>query len=203
VIRALDRRPSQRARRAGPAIRMVAAWSGMRGAVSLAAALALPLETDAGAPLPQRDLILFLTFAVIFATLVLQGLTLPALIRALRVRDDGADREQEELHARLVAATAALAALDELIEEDWTRDETIERMRGLYNYRRRRFGARAGLAPDDGYEDRSVAYQRAVHAVIEAQHRAVVDLRNHGEIADDVMRQIERELDLEEERLEI
>jgi CPA1 family monovalent cation:H+ antiporter len=203
VIRALDRRPSQRARRVGAPLRIVVAWSGMRGAVSLAAALALPLETDAGAPLPQRELILFLTFAVILATLVLQGLTLPALIRALRIRDDGADREQEELHARLVAATAALAALDNLAEEDWTRDDTIERMRGLYNYRRRRFGARAGLAPDDGYEDRSLAYQRAVRDVIEAQHRAVVDLRNQGEIADDVMRQIERELDLEEERLEI
>jgi len=203
VIRALDRRPSQRERRAGAGFRMVAAWSGMRGAVSLAAALALPLQTDAGAPLPQRDLILFLTFAVILATLVLQGLTLPALIRALRIRDDGADREREELRARLVAARAALAALDGLVEQDWTRDDTIERMRNLYDYRLRRFGARAGKVPDDGYEDRSLSYQRAVQSVIAAQHRAVVDLRNQGEIADDVMRQIERELDLEEERLEI
>ncbi|MGH2989446.1 MAG: cation:proton antiporter [Solirubrobacterales bacterium] len=182
---------------------MVAAWSGMRGAVSLAAALALPLETDAGAPLPERDLVLFLTFAVILATLVLQGLTLPSLIRALGVRDDGADREREELRARLAAARAALAALDELVEEEWTRDDTIERMRGMYNYRLRRFGARAGKAPDDGYEDRSLSYQHAVRAVIAAQHRAIVDLRNDGEIADDVMREIERELDLEEERLEI
>jgi NhaP-type Na+/H+ or K+/H+ antiporter len=203
VIRALDRRPSQRERRAPAAFRMVVAWSGMRGAVSLAAALALPLETDAGAPLPQRDLILFLTFAVILATLVLQGLTLPALIRALRIRDDGMDREREELRARLVAAEAALAALDDLVEAEWTRDDTIERMRAMYDYRLRRFGARAGHLPDDGYEDRSLAYQRAVQAVIAAQHQAVVDLRNQGEIADDVMRQIERELDLEEERLEI
>jgi Na+/H+ antiporter len=203
VIRALDRRPSQRARRAPAALRMVSAWSGMRGAVSLAAALALPLETDAGAALPQRDLILFLTFAVILATLVVQGLTLPALIRSLGVRDDGLDREREEIRARLVAAKAALAALDELVEKDWTRDDTIERMRALYDYRLRRFGARAGKLPDDGYEDRSLSYQRAVREVIAAQHRAVVDLRNQGEIADDVMREIERELDLEEERLEI
>jgi monovalent cation/hydrogen antiporter len=203
VIRALDRRPSQRARRAPAAFRMVAAWSGMRGAVSLAAALALPLETDAGAALPQRELILFLTFAVIFATLVLQGLTLPALIRALGVRDDGTEREREEVRARLVAAKAALEALDELVAEEWTRDDTIERMRGMYDYRLRRFGARAGKIPDDGYEDRSISYQRAVQSVIAAQHRAVVDLRNQGAIADDVMRQIERELDLEEERLEI
>jgi monovalent cation/hydrogen antiporter len=203
VIRALDRRESQRERRTGAAFRMVSAWSGMRGAVSLAAALALPLETDAGAPLPQRDLILFLTFGVILATLVLQGLSLPALIRALRIRDDGVERDREEVRARLVAAKAALAALDELVEADWTREDTIQRMRAMYDYRLRRFGARAGKLPDDGYEDRSIAYQRAVQAVIAAQHRAVVDLRNEGQIADDVMRQIERELDLEEERLEI
>jgi monovalent cation/hydrogen antiporter len=203
VIRALDRRVSQRQRRVGPALRLVSAWSGMRGAVSLAAALALPLQTDAGAPLPQRDLILFLTFAVIVATLVLQGLTLPALIRYLGIRDDGVDREREEVRARLAAARAALAALDELIQEDWTRDDTIERMRGLYDYRLRRFGARVGEAPDDGLEDRSLAYQRSMQAVIAAQHHAVVALRNEGEIADDVMRQIERELDLELDRLEI
>jgi monovalent cation/hydrogen antiporter len=203
VIRALDRRVSQRQRRAGPALRLVTAWSGMRGAVSLAAALALPLQTDAGAPLPQRDLILFLTFAVILATLVLQGLTLPALIRALRIRDDGGERDREEVSARIVAARAALAALDELVEEEWTREDTIERMRGMFDYRLRRFGARAGDVADDGYEDRSLAYQRAVQTVIAAQHRAVVELRNQGEISDDVMRQIERELDLEENRLEI
>lgn len=203
LIRALDRRASQRERRVGAAPRLILGWSGMRGAVSLAAALALPLETDAGAALPQRDLILFLTFAVIFATLVLQGLTLPALIRALGVRDDGTEREHEEVLARVAAAEAALAELESLAELEWTREDTIERMRGAFDYRLRRFSARAGKAPDDGYEDRSIAYQRAVQAVIEAQHRAVVELRNRGEIADDVMRQVERELDLELDRLEI
>ncbi|MGH2993750.1 MAG: Na+/H+ antiporter [Solirubrobacterales bacterium] len=203
LIRALDRRASQRERRVGPGVRIVVAWSGMRGAVSLAAALALPLQTDAGAALPQRDLILFLTFAVIFATLVLQGLSLPVLIEGLGIADDGADREREELRARLAAAEAALAELEALAEEEWTRPETIERMRGMYDYRLRRFGARAGEAPDDGYEDRSLSYQRAVQSVLGAQHRAVVALRNEGEISDDVMRQIERELDLEEDRLEI
>src|SRR5215211_6588771 len=107
LIRALDRRPSQRARRVGARPRMVIAWSGMRGAVSLAAALAIPLETDASAAFPQRDLIIFLTFSVIFATLVLQGLTLGPLIRLLGISDDGAD-EEEELRARLVATRAAL-----------------------------------------------------------------------------------------------
>ena len=100
VIRALDRRPSQRARRVGARPRLIAAWSGMRGAVSLAAALALPLRLDNGTPLPHRNLIIFLTFAVIFSTLVVQGLSLPTLIRRLGVtRDDQEDAE--EVRARL------------------------------------------------------------------------------------------------------
>ena len=100
----------------------------MRGAVSLAAALALPLTVDGGAPFPDRDLILFLTFAVIFTTLVVQGLSLPALIKGLGITDDGA-AESEELRARLGATKAALAQIDELAKEDWTRDDTMERMR--------------------------------------------------------------------------
>ena len=101
VIRALDRRrESARAAGRDPAPRIVVGWAGMRGAVSLAAALALPLETDAGAPLPDRDLILFITFALIFVTVVGQGLTLPALIRRLGVVEDGSEEEEEELRAR-------------------------------------------------------------------------------------------------------
>src|SRR5204862_654831 len=107
LIRAIDRRPAQRERRVGAGWRLVMAWSGMRGAVSLAVALALPLTTDAGDAFPKRDLIIFLTFAVIFFTLVVQGLSLPALIRRLGVSDSGADAD-EELRARLVAAKAAI-----------------------------------------------------------------------------------------------
>jgi monovalent cation/hydrogen antiporter len=202
VIRAIDRRPSQRARRSGWRIRLVGSWAGMRGSVSLAAALAIPFTAD-GAPFPQRDLIIFLTFAVIFATLVLQGLTLPALIRALGVGDDGGEAQTEELRARLRSARAALDRLDSLDGEDWTRSDTVERMRGLYNYRLRRFGAQAGKVDDDGYEDRSIAYQQMVLEVIAAQRMEIVRLRNQGEISSEVMRRLERELDLEASRLEI
>jgi CPA1 family monovalent cation:H+ antiporter len=174
----------------------------MRGAVSLAAALALPLETDAGAPFPQRDLIIFLTFNVIFVTLVLQGLTLPLLIRKLGVGDDG-DGDNEELKARLYATRAALDRIDELAEEDWTRDDTIERLRAAYNYRQRRFYARAGKIEDDGYEDRSLAYQQILISVLAAEREALVRLRNDGEISNEVMNRLLRDFDLEESRLEI
>jgi CPA1 family monovalent cation:H+ antiporter len=197
AIRALDRRPSQRARRTTWRERTISGWAGMRGSVSLAAALALP------AGFPARDQILLITFAVILATLVLQGLTLPAVIRWSGVQDDGSE-EAEDLLARRRATEAALGRLDELRGEEWTRDETIERMRGLYEYRTRRLGARAGETDDgDGYEHRSLKYQKMVREVIRAQRQAVVALRNDGTISNDVMHRIERELDLEEERLEL
>jgi monovalent cation/hydrogen antiporter len=197
VLRAIDRRESQRERRSTWQSRMIISWCGMRGSVSLAAALAL--DSD----FPERNLILLLTFAVIFSTLVLQGLTLPALIRTLGVTDDGADA-QEELIGRRAAAAAALGRLDELAVEEWTYDETIERMRKMYEYRTRRFAARAGETDDgDGIEHRSRKYQKAVRAVLDAQRAELVRLRNAGEISNEVMHRLERELDLEDERLEI
>ena len=197
LIRALDRRESQRERRAPWQGRTVVAWSGMRGSVSLAAALALPPD------FPARDEILLLTFAVIFATLVLQGLTLPWLIRRLGVHDDGEDA-REELLGRRAASGAALARLDDLSREDWTYDDTMARMRRLYEYRSRRFAAMAGEAEDgDGIEHRSRKYQKAVRAVLDAQRDELVRLRNSGAISNEVMHRLERELDLEDERLEI
>jgi len=196
LVRLLDRRPGQRARRVGARERLVLGWSGMRGAVSLAAALALPRD------FPMRNLILFLTFAVILATLVLQGLTLPTLIRRLHFQDDGAE-QREELRARLAATHAALDRLDELAVEDWTREDTVQRLHNLYEFRRRRLKERAGIWEDDGAEDRSLAYQRLVRELLQAQRRAIVVLRNQGQISNDVMHRIERELDLEDTRLEI
>jgi hypothetical protein len=204
VVRALDRRPSQVERRVGWRPRTVVAWAGMRGAVTLAAALALPFETDQGTPLPERELVIFLAYCVVLFTLVVQGLTLPALIRRLGVVDDGAEEEAEEHAARIAAAEAALEALDGLVEEEWTREDTVERMRGLYAFRRRRFATlRGDLEDEDGLADRSLAYQRLTRSVIEAQRAAIVQMRNEGLISADVMRRVERDLDLEETRLEI
>ena len=202
MIRAVDRRPSQRERRVSNRVRVVSAWAGMRGAVSLAAALALPFETDAGSPLPGRDLIQFLTFAVILFTLVGQGLTLPYLVRRLGIPAEEDVEEQEEVRARLVVAGAALERLDALELEEWTNDDTVGRIRGQYEFRRRRFKVRAGKYDDDGIEDRSISYQRMMHEIYDAQREVLVGLRDRGEISGEVMRRVERELDLEESRLD-
>jgi monovalent cation/hydrogen antiporter len=177
-------------------------WMGMRGAVSLAAALALPLRTDAGAAFPARNLIIFLTFCVILVTLVFQGLTLPALIRKLRAPgDDGA--ELEEVKARKHAAKAAIARIDDLAAEDWVRDDTADRMRALYDYRLRRFASRFDDGDDGALEDQSMSYQRLRREALDAERGAVYDLRNRGVINDEVMNRVVRDLDLEDERLEI
>jgi monovalent cation/hydrogen antiporter len=204
VIRTLERLGALHARRGTWQIRMVSTWAGMRGAVSLAAALALPLETNAGAPLPGRDLVLFIAFAVILVTIVGQGLTLPWLIRKLGVIEDGSDEQHEEVKARLVIAKAALNRVDELEDEEWTRDGTIERVRNLYRFRKRRFAAQAGMIEDeDGIEENSLAYQRLMHEIYASQRAELVRLRNERRISAEVMRRVERELDLEESRLEV
>jgi monovalent cation/hydrogen antiporter len=199
LIRAIDRREVQRSRRATWQMRLVGGWAGMRGAVSIAAALALPLTTDSGAPFPERHLIIFLTFAVLFATLVGQGLTLGPLIHLLGVEDDGAE-EREEVAARARLAEAAIARTEELNGQDWVRPDTLDRVRALYDYRRRRFGA---IGDGDGaeYEERSGAYIRLMYELFDAQREALIGLRNAGEISDEVRRRVERDLDLEESRL--
>jgi Na+/H+ antiporter len=199
VIRALDRRPSQRARRAPPQERLVASWAGMRGSVALAAALALPLQTDAGAAFPARDLIILIAYVVILVTLVGQGLTLGPLIERLGVEDDGSE-EREEVAARIRLAEAALARVDELTGADWVRGDTLDRVRGLYDYRRRRFSARED-GDGDHYEERAGAYQRLMYEVYDAQREELIGMRNAGDISDEVRRRVERELDLEESRL--
>jgi CPA1 family monovalent cation:H+ antiporter len=196
LVRMLDPRLRHGEGRSSWQSRLVVGWSGIRGAVSMAAALALPLD------FPARDLILFLAFAVIFFTLVVQGLTLPALIRALSIEEDD-EEQREEVLARRAAAKAALERLEELEDEDWTRDETVERVRALYEYRRRRFQAQADGDGSDGIEERSAAYQRLQRELFEAQRHALLRLRGERKISDDVMRKVQHDIDLEDTRLEI
>ncbi|MFL5945627.1 MAG: Na+/H+ antiporter [Gaiellaceae bacterium] len=177
-------------------------WAGMRGAVSLAAALAIPLTTDAGTAFPERDLIIFLTFCVILGTLVVQGLTLPGLIRMFHIqRDDGEEREDAE--ARIRAADAALARIDELAAEDWVREDTAERMRGLYRFRQSRFSSRFDGESDGAVEEQSQAYQRLRRELLDAERAAIVQLGRDGAISGDVVNRVVRDLDLEDARLDV
>jgi monovalent cation/hydrogen antiporter len=180
----------------------IVAWAGMRGAVSLAAALAVPLTTNAGSPFPQRDLIVFLTFCVILGTLVFQGLTLPVLINVLGVEADHLD-EKEEAKARIKAADAAIARLSELESEDWVRDDTAERLRGLYGFRRNRFASRFDRDDDGAIEEQSLSYQRLRRELLDAERSELVNLRREGVISSDVERRLHRDLDLEDARLDV
>ena len=174
----------------------VISWAGARGAVSLVAALALPTS------FPDRQLIIFLTFAVIVATLVVQGLTLPALVRGLDVHDDGA-AEREDAKARIRAAEAALARLEELVAEGVVREDTAERLRGSLSFRANRFRARFDEGDDGAIEERSVAYQRVMRELIAAEQSALIRLRNERVIDDTVMQRVQRDLDLEAARLDV
>ncbi len=179
-------------------ITLVIGWSSMRGAVALAAALAIPETIDGGGPFPDRDLIVFLTYCVILATLVLQGLTLGPLVDMLRLRSDGLD-EQEETLARIRMSEAGLAKIDALRDEGAVPNETAERTRAMRDFRRRRFEAR--LDGDSSIDERSARYQEFMREVIGAERDALVTMRNAGDITDDVRRTVERDLDLEEARL--
>jgi Na+/H+ antiporter len=182
--------------------RVVMGWSGMRGAVSLAAALAVPLSTDAGDPFPGRDLIVFLTFSVILATLVLQGLTLGPLIAALRLRGEGEADKLAELGARLGAARAALGELERLRDDGRVTPESQERMREYYegSIRRYKAGLEAGGTTEE-YADSSTAWRGWRRDLLAAEREAVLSLRDEGKISPEVMRRIERDLDLQESRL--
>jgi monovalent cation/hydrogen antiporter len=178
----------------------IIAWTGMRGVVSLAAALALPLKTSTGAAFPARDLILFLTFVVILATLVVQGLSLPPLIRWLGVEDDDS-MEKEEREARLKANRAALARLNEIAEKEPAKAEALQRLRIEYeDHIRTVEGAQPGSA---GTPLRlfSSEYERLSQEALQQERQTILQLRNENVINDEVLRRIQRDIDLAEARL--
>jgi Na+/H+ antiporter len=193
---------SLRARDPAPPRRVVSivAWAGMRGVVSLAAALAVPHTLPNGAPFPERDLVIFLTFCVILATLVGQGLSLPLLIRVLRIAPDDATA-REEATARAAATDAAIARIDEL-EREWpTHGPLIRQLRSMYDHRAQHLpGSRD--SPDVELDQELVEHKLIREAVIGAERDAVIELRDRGVIHDEVLRRLERDLDLEELRME-
>jgi CPA1 family monovalent cation:H+ antiporter len=173
----------------------VAAWTGLRGGVSLAAALAVPLTIASGAPFPHRDLILFLTFSVILATLVGQGLTLPALIRMLGIKSESGDRE--EALARLKATRAARATLERLSGEAWADPEVVRDVRAHLKQAAAHHKAMRDQTLTPKQTTSADASRRIRHELNEAQSREIVRLRDEGAINDATVRKIQRELDLE------
>jgi len=182
--------------------RLIVGWSGMRGAVSLAAALSLPVTLDSGATFAQREVVIFVTVAVIALTLVGQGLTLAPLIAALGIQGERPWSPDEAL-ARLEAAQAALDRLEELAD-DGVDPERLRRLRDLYRLRFRRCMAVIGGDGDRGAQDAGderTRYSTLRRELIAAERAALLRLRNEGRVAAGIMRTLERELDLEEARL--
>ena len=166
----------------------VLSWSGMRGIVSLAAALALPNAIASGAPFPERHLVLFLAFAVTLGTLVLQGLTLPALVEALGIASASGD--EERLEARRFAIEAALTRLDELAERGELPADGLAHLRQRYEYTLRVLDER-DLEMGDPETHRRVNLD-----LIEAERKVLIDMRRHGAISEEIFRDLERSLDL-------
>ena len=162
--------------------RLVVGWSGMRGAISLAAVLALPTTLDSGAAFAERDLLIFVTVGVIVVTLVGQGLTLPALMRVLGVEGERVWSPDEAI-ARLEAAQAALDRLDELELEDGLPEDRLRRLRELYQARFQRCVAILG---GDDAEDRAAMRDPAARfgevrrELIGVERATLLELRNAG-----------------------
>lgn len=175
----------------------VIGWTGMRGVVSLAAAIALPEVLRDGSPFPRRNLILFLTFCVILVTLVLQGLTLPPLIRSLRlVGEPGPD--PEELEARRAVLESAVAHL-ESAKEQGSRGSP-----GLYEHLAEHYRHRLARVDQSGNDEAVLDHDRYLELSLETlrvERETAIRLRNEGRINDTVLRRIERELDLSESHL--
>jgi Na+/H+ antiporter len=186
--------------------RVVISWAGMRGVVSLAAAFAIPFADDAGRPFPGRDLILFLAFTTVLATLLVQGLTFPWLIRRLGIeteREEYADRVSEA-GAQHAAANAALKRLEELLEaEPVPPDEgVVERLRQLAEHRQltawERLGGGTGM---EGAEVPTDTYRRLRREMLATERQVFIEMRDRRRIDDEVLERVLRELDLEEATL--
>ena len=176
------------------------AWTGLRGADSLAGALAIPFLLANGEPFPGRDLILLVTFCVIFGTLVVQGLTLKPLVRWLKIEDDHVPEKEERL-ARLKANEAALERIEEMGSLNQARPENVERLRSEYADRIRQ------LSKDTSHEQGvrrlySKDFEELAREALETERETVITLRNEETIDDEVLRRIQHDIDLAEARLQ-
>ncbi|HME11620.1 MAG TPA: Na+/H+ antiporter [Candidatus Acidoferrum sp.] len=182
----------------------VVGWTGMRGVLALAAAISLPEVLADGSDFPQRNLIIFMTFCVILVTLVLQGLTLPPLIRALGLAGTGGGNKEEE-DARRKILEAAVAWLDAALADADNQDATIyKELTRMYRKRLESLHDRADDESEDAHRAHTASRERRIDAsrnVIKVEREIALRLRNEGTINDEVLRRIEYELDLSETRL--
>jgi CPA1 family monovalent cation:H+ antiporter len=205
VIRLLDRRPTQRPRRVGARQRLPLAWAGFRGGVSLAAALAVPTTLADGDPFPGRDLIIVVTFGVILVTLLVQGLSLPAILRFARLPEDTGVADEEHIAHRR-AVQAGLAGLPEAAARLGVHRSVHERVRAEYEERLRHLDVEerhdAEASGATGEPDELDEYERLLAALLVEKRAAVVALRDEGTIDDIVLIRVQRGLDAEEIRLD-
>ena len=197
VIRLLDRRPAQRERRVGARQRMVSAVAGFRGAVSLAAVLAVPHTLDSGAPFPDRDLIVLITCGVILLTL-LQALLLPAVVRFARLPADDSVAEEIQL-AEVFTLDAAIEAIESTAAELGSGEMVVGRVRHELEKQRRLVAARG--AGDDPVVQHDDQYTSLSLALIGRRREALLELRDERRIVDIVLRRVQARLDNEEVRL--
>jgi CPA1 family monovalent cation:H+ antiporter len=181
----------------------VLAFTGVRGVVSLAAALAIPLTTNSGAPFPERNLIVFLTFAVIFVTLVGQGLALPAVIRWLGLASAGDDERTEEREAeyaaRRAAVQAALGRLEQIQQEHRLDPGEVQSLRERHLGRLAH--AEQRIDGDENHRELSRRDEALEAMLIDAERQQINELYRKGELKDEPRRRIERELDLRDAQL--
>ena len=181
----------------------VLAFTGVRGIVSLAAALAIPLATESGAPFPDRNLILFLTFAVILVTLVGQGLMLPAVIRWLGLASAGDDERhlerEAEYRARRAAVQAAVERLEEVKEQRNFSEQELQSLRARHLGRLAH--AEQRIDGDDTHRELSRRDEQIEAVLLEAERDRINELYRAGELKDEARRRIERELDLRDAQL--
>ncbi len=182
--------------------RAVLAWAGMRGVVSLAAALALPFRTRAGAPFPERDLLIFLSFCVILVTLVGQGLTLPALIRRLDVVEPEGRAAREEAAARVRLAKVALERLDDLERDLDLPEERLEALRRRYESLIEYFSAGRGDASEGDGEPLEKTMRAVRRELLQAERAELLRIRNQQGLSPPVYRRVSHDLDVEELRLD-
>lgn len=176
----------------------VFSWSGMRGVISLAAALALPQTCANGAPFPYRDLLIFLTIVVICSTLILQGITLPSLVKQFAFEPDHHDLESEERKTRLFLSREAVRKIDE-----YARETGLDRNNPIFQKLMNRYleQAIAIIEPGDGDLVRTEIWQRLLKVSIAAQRDVLIAMREKQEIEEEIFKLLQNELDLEEAQI--